>query len=72
MFTNFKEDIALFSVNFSGDSIITYNQYFDLSKTNRNLSQYKRDFFSKNDQLKLDAHNPETDNPYLVVYKLKN
>lgn len=72
VFNNFKEDIALHNVNFSGDYIITHNQYIGLSRADRNLSQYQRDTFSKIDQLKLDAHNPETENPLLVVYKLKN
>lgn len=72
VFTNFNENIVLRNPDFGKEKIILYDKNFIYSRADRNLAHYNKKSLPLEDQNIIANHNPETDNPFLVVYELRN
>lgn len=72
VFTNFMEKVALFRPAFSGNNLIMYSRNYDYSRVERNLANFNKEFLSGKNQKIIASHDPERDNPFLILYKLKN
>jgi hypothetical protein len=67
----FEENIGLFHSDNSSNSIIMYNKGYDYSKTSRDLSFFNLNSLSPTNQNIIKNHNPEVDNPFIIIYMFK-
>ena len=71
VFTHTVEGITFYGAQYSGDYLIIPSDKW-MRFEDRDLTSYNPDLLSESDREIIERHDPETQNPYLIIYRLKN
>jgi len=71
VFSRFNEGIGFYYPDVSNNSLIVSDKGFDFSALSRDMRLYDLNTLSHKNQEIIKNHNPEVDNPFLIIYRFR-